>query len=467
MKFPKYKQIVNLIPGGCPQFLDFGLDTEPLRREARLFREETATEAQGQGRYPHYLRCLVDEDPDNPGMLVDMREARGTRDPRSGMQLPQTFAEDYDVRLLDSLECFKGEWLPLPFLRVTGQTWPDGMPRVERGPANWARGMLLPTDDDPAVWHLVVAFDTKIEDKPQGIDRYFAQEDLNAASEFILAWHVRDNSWFVNEGWIDEWIHERWQAWDSGRRRFGDAEEDTSCLKHLACYMAWLDCVRRAVGGLRAKVTDPNRSDSIDVDLILDIGNSRTTGIMVETSQAKKTDLNDSYLLELRDLSNPNKSYSDPFETRVEFVDVSFGNDLLAPIPYLGEENVIGTDPEIAPEARRWDLPPDMVFHLRVRPKDVSALSEQFALSPGKHARTLMVPYPNAGNGRREMLMTTTRDSYRPYSIELRQEAQSRPRKMPSKVVPMLSRIVMLPLVVIPDYFADIALLLWALSWPG
>ena len=50
MKFPKYKQIVNLIPGGCPQFLDFGLDTEPLRREARLFREETATEAQGQGR---------------------------------------------------------------------------------------------------------------------------------------------------------------------------------------------------------------------------------------------------------------------------------------------------------------------------------------------------------------------------------------------------------------------------------
>ncbi len=332
MKFPKYKQIVNLIPGGCPQFLDFGLDTEPLRREARLFREETATEAQGQGRYPHYLRCLVDEDPDNPGMLVDMREARGTRDPRSGMQLPQTFAEDYDVRLLDSLECFKGEWLPLPFLRVTGQTWPDGMPRVERGPANWARGMLLPTDDDPAVWHLVVAFDTKIEDKPQGIDRYFAlsQDDLNAASEFILAWHVRDNSWFVNEGWIDEWIHERWQAWDSGRRRFGDAEEDTSCLKHLACYMAWLDCVRRAVGDLRAKVTDPNRSDSIDVDLILDIGNSRTTGIMVETSQAKKTDLNDSYLLELRDLSNPNKSYSDPFETRVEFVDVSFGNDLLS-----------------------------------------------------------------------------------------------------------------------------------------
>lgn len=143
-----------------------------------------------------------------------------------------------------------------------------------------------------------------------------------------------------------------------------------------------------------------------------------------------------------------------------------FNAEYLAPIPSLGEQNVIGTDPEIAPEARRWDLPPDMVFHLRVRPKDVSALSEQFALSPGKHAYTLLVPYPNAGNGLREMLMSTTRDSYRPYSIELEQEARSRPRKMPSKVVPMLSRIVMLPIAVIPDYFADIALLLWALSSP-
>jgi hypothetical protein len=142
------------------------------------------------------------------------------------------------------------------------------------------------------------------------------------------------------------------------------------------------------------------------------------------------------------------------------------GAEYLAPIPSLGEQNVIGTDPEIAPEARRWDLPPDMVFHLRVRPKDVPALSEPFALSPGKHAHTFLVPYPNAGNGLREMLMSTTRDSYRPYSIELEQEARSRPHKMPSKVVPMLSRIVMLPIAVIPDYFADIALLLWALSSP-
>ena len=145
------------------------------------------------------------------------------------------------------------------------------------------------------------------------------------------------------------------------------------------------------------------------------------------------------------------------------------GDEYLAPIPYLDEGNVIGTDPEIPPGPRRQELPPDMVVHLRVRPKDVPALSKQFHLTIRKQkffvtARTLMVPYPNAGNGRREMLMTTTRDDERPYRLELWEEAKSRPHKMPSKVGPMLVRIVLLPIVVIPDYFADIAILIWALS---
>ena len=145
------------------------------------------------------------------------------------------------------------------------------------------------------------------------------------------------------------------------------------------------------------------------------------------------------------------------------------GDEYLAPIPYFDEGNVIATDPEIPPGPRRQELPPDMVVHLRVRPKDVPALSEQFHLTIRKQkffvtARTLMVPYPNAGNGRREMLMTTTRDDERPYRLELWEEAKSRPHKMPSKVGPMLARIVLLPFVVIPDYFADIAILIWALS---
>ena len=137
-----------------------------------------------------------------------------------------------------------------------------------------------------------------------------------------------------------------------------------------------------------------------------------------------------------------------------------FHAEHLAPIPYLGEENVIGTDPEIAP----GQLPQDMVVHLRVRPEDVSALSEQFYVRISQYDGTLLVPYSKAGNGRREMLMTTPRDDDpRPYYNELLWDAESRPHKMPSRFWGMLKRIVLMPIVVIPDYVAIINNMFWGI----
>ena len=133
-----------------------------------------------------------------------------------------------------------------------------------------------------------------------------------------------------------------------------------------------------------------------------------------------------------------------------EMFPMSFNSDLLAPIPYLGEENVIGTDPDISTGSGH--LPPDMVVHLRVRPEDVPALSKQFYVTISKYNGTLMVPYSRAGNGRREMLMTPDGNE-RPYSNELLWDAESRPHKMPSRFLGLLQRIVLMPIVVIPDYF--------------
>ena len=327
IKFPQYKRLINLIPGGCLQFLDFSLNVEELRRGLRLFREDMAEEAQ-DAKYPHYLRCLVEEDE----RIIDARYAKDTVGKNSSMSV-ESLSEEYTFTYQQALDCFEGSWLPIPFLRLTGQPWPDGMSRVARGPSNWARGIFIPTEEDPSIWHLCIAFDTKVEENPDAESgRYFAlsPEDLNAASEFLLAWKVRDNSWFVNEQWINEWLVERYNA---GKEKAGIREEEYGkqfCLKHIACYMTWLDAAARAIDDIHVKVTDSNRSDMVDVDMILDIGNSRTTGILVETSSAKKTDLNDSYLLELRDLSNLNNVYTEPFSTRVEFVDASFGNDMLS-----------------------------------------------------------------------------------------------------------------------------------------
>ena len=140
-----------------------------------------------------------------------------------------------------------------------------------------------------------------------------------------------------------------------------------------------------------------------------------------------------------------------------------FNAEEIAPMTFFGEENVIGTEPEEIPTDQRL-LPPDLVVHLRVRPEDVSALSEQFYLC-FHNGGTIMLPYSKAGKDRRVMLMATYRYDPKPFYDEIRREAESRPHKMPSRVGGMLERIVLMPFAVIPDYVLDILFILFNMWW--
>src|SRR5690606_25197090 len=69
----------------------------------------------------------------------------------------------------------------------------------------------------------------------------------------------------------------------------------------------------------------------VDVDLVLDVGNSRTCGILIERFPGEgQVDLARSFPLEIRDLSRPELSYSGLFESRVEFCELRFGDDRFA-----------------------------------------------------------------------------------------------------------------------------------------
>ena len=54
------------------------------------------------------------------------------------------------------------------------------------------------------------------------------------------------------------------------------------------------------------------------VDFVLDVGNSRTCGILIESYPNERSiDLNNSLVLQLRDLSRPEFTYNEPFESQV------------------------------------------------------------------------------------------------------------------------------------------------------
>src|SRR5262249_23377006 len=69
----------------------------------------------------------------------------------------------------------------------------------------------------------------------------------------------------------------------------------------------------------------------VDVAFVLDVGNSRTCGILVERFPNETSiNLNNCKPLRLRDLSRPELVYTEPFESRVELADVNFGSERLS-----------------------------------------------------------------------------------------------------------------------------------------
>jgi hypothetical protein len=315
-------KMVTIIPGGCIQFIDRTLNLNACPRVRLYFREQRRLNvAADDGSVPFDLFCL--EMDDDNGECVD----RITRKPGRS---------DYEIDGAKALEIFLDRWVPVPMLHLKPERWPDGARKFEAGPSNWARIFITrAADGDSSFTHKVVlAIDSVVEDRQLGSEETFAlsPDDVAGNSQFALASHERDNAWFLNSEWVDDWLKECHDDF-LARKRKGKknwADEEESQFLHLANYLTFLELIARADILPMLRVTDPERQAPIDVDLVLDIGNSRTCGILVETRPQSTTNLNDSYVLQIRDLSHPERIHTDPFETRVEFAEASFGNSRLS-----------------------------------------------------------------------------------------------------------------------------------------
>jgi hypothetical protein len=315
MDMPRYTFPVGLIPGAGPQFLDFEADlAAPERKTARFsraFREERRPGSRGDGRENFLLHCLAE---DEHGRWTDEVDGKVGPPP------------DYAIDSLKCLDVFLGRWVPLPFLRLRDMKGPGGEALYVKGPSNWARVRIVFPVADSRVLRIVAVFDTEVEDPPEDGDARFAlsPDDVDANAVFGLAWRARDNAWFLNSAWVDRWLfslRERYRE-DKGKKT-----ESLFAMEYLAEYLTFLEFLHRLLPGAEVRVVNPERDAPVEADLILDIGNSRTTGIIVETAPRQSTDLNNSYLLQIRDLSAPENVYAEPFATRIEFVEPSFGDE--------------------------------------------------------------------------------------------------------------------------------------------
>ncbi|WP_416896970.1 MAG: virulence factor SrfB [Minwuia sp.] len=272
----------------------------------------------------------------------------------------------YEVDLRKLLETFGNVWMPLPMLRE------EQGGDFYHGPTNWARVYLSKLDepDENGFDHRVlIAFDTALLPQREG-EAYLAPSDNDAqrGAVFSLCHSEQALNWFVQEQWVADWCREAVRdmvtAEEAKRRRNAGPATDEQVAERLegpkeaiARYKALvylltdLDLTPKV--RMIDRVTDP-RPTPIDVDLVLDVGNSRTCGMLIETHPDETgTDITQAVKLQLRDLSRPVQVYTDPFESRIEFNRAAFGKDDISLTSGRPTAFAWPTVARIGPEAQR------------------------------------------------------------------------------------------------------------------
>lgn len=272
-------------------------------------------------------------------------------------------SDDY-VELVDALHLYHGVWFPVPLLSRNANT-------SRLGPIDWVRCRIVEVaineDDLRALgdnakfthkYHVTFAIDTNVS--KQQTARYIipSQSDVTAGDTFSLTTFGALTDDFIctdenSSPWINEWVKDVFTQLVESRlkRRLDDysslslqqftindmnlSEVDKAIKRgiDIVMYLSVLSFLENFIE-LKELCLVSNTKDAVGVSLVLDVGNSRSCGLLVEDLQSIEDaddNFSNAYKLELRDLNAPERVYNDPFESRVEFTKASFAfNQLIA-----------------------------------------------------------------------------------------------------------------------------------------
>lgn len=229
------------------------------------------------------------------------------------------------------LEKFENQWLPFPFFKINGNG------RSDFGPTNWCRFKLTPgtSEGNLKTYNLLLAFDTRTKYE----DEDFEDEDLNETPVFANVFdRSKDFALCNNEfslvdfcsksfncEWVDNFILKLLHNTKS--------IEEVRIKKPKMSYLAQFIFIIKYIQQLNVvpKITlfsDKNVAFG-SVDLVMDMGNSRTCVVLFDDSDFTKVEQ-----LELQNFSNPLKNdklnrLTDSFDMRLAFREADFGGSLI------------------------------------------------------------------------------------------------------------------------------------------
>ncbi|KMU39903.1 virulence protein SrfB, partial [Salmonella enterica subsp. enterica serovar Newport str. Pond080-2TTA] len=298
-----YKQSVTLIANSGVQFLDFGLTPQESAHYGRFVRKT----ANGP-----LLR-----------LDFDLTSGRYTLPGRAGGQ-PEVVKPESTQTLHYSLDVLDGIWLPLPFLRFNPpRTFIDG-------PDNWARIQVrkLSEPDSAGNTHrITLAFDSQLaKNMPAALAP--CENDLLNGTRFALAWRDEEVADFLDQTWIDGWLRESFLQYASQveNRPEQAIQQALRSFEYQAHWLNLLTLLGEQLTVPEVKfVTHTLSTPAIPVDLILDVGNTHTCGVLIEDHGDANDGLRQTAELQVRSLSEPQYLNDPLFTSRVEFSEARFG----------------------------------------------------------------------------------------------------------------------------------------------
>ncbi len=328
-KIPEWRDEITLVPYSGIQFLDFGFRQSDLQLRSMRFVERVVTRPDvGASLVERELIPLTGDEEHDADVVVAARQDD----------------DEYSVGDIGAMEPFLGVWVPVPVLRIKSARGPGGEELYDPGPSAWAliRTVRLPVPDaDTGHTHRVqLALDTALgRDRDGPVYAAPDRSDSAASREFRFVSDPARMDWFLRrlesdgagqavdlQSWVSDQLAELFLAMKRAERPGRRITQDDlpHRLEHWARYLAYLRLLDQAVAfplvRLCNTVGEHDAISPVEVDLVLDVGNSRTCGILIERMPGEgKLDPARSYPLEIRDLSSPEFTYSGLLESRVEF----------------------------------------------------------------------------------------------------------------------------------------------------
>lgn len=238
----------------------------------------------------------------------------------------------FDGSLNTAFELLLGKWLPMPMfeLDIDGTTSCD--------PFIWCRVKIECIGEgskkDTQRYRFLWAFDTTLGDNdplsyPNNLITF--GEDMNAIT------HYKRPFFYDDEASSKEFrlCNKADQLLDfmSTSQYFSAFSDYISSLlgqldrneshKYIGYYIYLVNFIR-LIGAAPEVTLHNNTQKQIDVDLVLDIGNSRTCGVLFEEGDFTKA-----MMLEIRDMGDPSKTYEKSFDMRLAFRKADFGDDIV------------------------------------------------------------------------------------------------------------------------------------------